>query len=104
LPAGLTVAIITVLQFPPSESLSILVSLLSLNGTKEPFLFLSPSAFIQLAKASNEVFIFAPSINLIPLFPVTVPLSEPAKSIKDSLPHNTSYSVFFILSLTASCI
>jgi hypothetical protein len=65
---------------------------------------LSPKAFIQLANASKEVFIFAPSINLIPLFPVTVPLSEPARSIKESLPHKTSYSVFLILSLTASYI
>jgi hypothetical protein len=59
---------------------------------------------MQLANASKEVFIFAPSISLIPLFPVTVPLSEPARSIRESFPHNTSYSVFLILSLTASCI
>ena len=80
------------------------MSLLSLNGTKEPFLFLSPKAFIQFANASSDVLIFAPSISLIPLFPVTVPLSEPARSIKESLPHKTSYSVFFILSLTANYI
>ena len=61
LPAGETVAIITVLQFPPRESLSILVSLESLNGTNEPFLFLSPKALMQLANARREVLILAPS-------------------------------------------
>lgn len=93
-PAGLIVAIITVLQLPPRESLSILVSFESLNGTKKPFLFLSPKALIQLANAKREVFIFEPSLSLNPLFSVTVPLSLPAKSINDSLPHKTSFSVF----------
>jgi hypothetical protein len=65
------------------------VSLLSLNGTKNPFLVLSPRAFIQLAKAKREVLILAPSLNLIPLFSVTVPLSDPARSIKDNLPQRT---------------
>jgi hypothetical protein len=92
--AGLIVATIIVLQFPPKESFNILVSLLSLKGTKNPFLVLSPNALMQLAKANNEVLILAPSLNLIPLFSVTVPLSEPAKSIKDSLPQKTSFSVF----------
>jgi hypothetical protein len=92
--AGLIVAIIIVLQLPPKESLSILVSLLSLKGTKKPFLVLSPNALIQLAKANNDVFIFAPSLSLIPLFSVTVPLSEPARSIKDNFPQKTSFSVF----------
>ena len=80
--AGLIVATIIVLQFPPKESLSIRVSLLSLKGTKKPFLVLSPNALIQLAKANNDVFILAPSLSLIPLFSVTVPLSEPARSIQ----------------------
>lgn len=97
-------AIITVLQLPPRESLSILVSLESLKGTKKPFLFLSPNAFIQLAKASKEVFILAPSLSLMPLFSVTVPLSEPAKSIRDSFPQRTSFSVFESLSFTLSWI
>jgi hypothetical protein len=83
-----------VLQFPPNESFNILVSLLSLKGTKNPFLALSPKALIQLAKANNEVLIFAPSLSLIPLFSVTVPLSDPARSIKDNFPQNTSFSVF----------
>ena len=74
--------IITVLQLPPRESLSIRVSLLSRKGTKNPFLFLSPSALIQLARANKLVLIFAPSRNLRPLFSVTVPLSLPAKSTR----------------------
>lgn len=94
----------TVLQFPPKESFNILVNLLSLNGTKNPFLVLSPKAFIQFAKAKREVLIFAPSLSLIPLFSVTVPLSEPAKSIRESLPHKTSFSVFESLSFTLNCI
>ena len=93
--AGLTVAIITVLQFPPRESFSILVSLLSLKGTKEPFLVLSPKALIQLASAKRDVLILAPSINLIPLFSVTVPLSEPARSTKVSLEYSSSQSLSF---------
>ena len=84
----------TVLQFPPRESLSIRVNLESRKGTKNPFLVLSPRALMQLANANNEVLILAPSLNLIPLFSVTVPLSDPAKSINDSFPHRTSFSVF----------
>lgn len=78
--------IITVLQFPPKLSLSNLVSFESLYGTKKPFLFLSPRALIQFAKAKSDLLIFAPSISLKPRFSVTVPLSEPARSIKDSFP------------------
>ena len=82
-------AIITVLQLPPNESLSILVNLLSLNGTKNPFFVLSPKALIQFARASRDVLILAPSLSLIPLFSVTVPLSDPAKSMRDNFPHRT---------------
>jgi len=81
------------LQLPPNESLSSRVSFESyirskytLYGTKNPFLFLSPNALIQFAKASKDLLILAPSISLIPLFYVTVPLSDPAKSINESLP------------------
>jgi len=101
---GLTVVIITVLQLPPRESLSIRVSLLSLNGTKKPFLFLSPRALMQLARARRLVLIFAPSRSLMPLFSVTVPRSEPAKSIKLSFPCSYSSSVFFMRSLESSMI
>ena len=98
------VAIMTVLQFPPNESLSIRVNLESLNGTKKPFLFLSPRALMQLAKAKSEVLIFAPSLNLMPRFSVTVPLSDPAKSMRESFPQRTSFSVFCTLSLDVSII
>jgi len=98
------VAIITVLQLPPKLSFNIRVSLLSLNGTNEPFFVLSPKALIQLASASRDVLILAPSINLIPLFSVTVPLSDPARSTRESLAQKTSSSVFFILSLIANYI
>ena len=95
-------AIMTVLQFPPRESFNILVNLLSLNGTKLPFLFLSPKALIQLASANNDVLIRAPSMSLIPLFSVTVPLSEPARSTNESFPHKTSSVVFLVLSFDAN--
>jgi len=39
----------------------------------------------------------APSISLIPLFSVTVPLYEPARSIRDNLPIMLSTFMFFIL-------
>jgi hypothetical protein len=94
--AGLILAIITVLQFPPNESLRSLVNLESLYGTKNPFLFLSPRALIQLARASNDLLILAPSINLIPRFSVTVPLSEPAKSIRDNFPVKVYTLVFLV--------
>lgn len=97
-------AIMTVLLFPPKESLSSLVSLESLYGTKNPFLFLSPKAFMQLASAKSDLFIFAPSINLIPLFYVTVPLSEPAKSIKESFPVRVSTLIFRVLGVLITFI
>ena len=96
------VAIMTVLQFPPSESLSMRVNLESLNGTKKPFLVLSPRALMQFAKANKEVLILAPSLSLMPLFSVTVPLSDPARSISESFPARTSFSVFLNLSLMLS--
>jgi len=88
--AGDIVAIMTVLQFPPKESFSIRVSLLSLKGTKEPFFCLSPKELIQFARANKLVLIFAPSLSLSPRFSVTVPRSDPARSINDSFPQNTS--------------
>jgi hypothetical protein len=41
---------------------------------------------MQFPKLSRDLLIFAPSIILIPLFPVFAALSEPAKSIRDNLP------------------
>lgn len=71
---------------PPNESFKSLVSFESRYGTKKPFLFLSPKAFIQFARANKDLLIFAPYKRRNPLFSVTVPLSDPAKSIKDSFP------------------
>ena len=92
-------AIITVLQFPPNESLRSRVSLESRYGTYVPFLFLSPSALMQFARARRDVLILAPSRRRMPRFQVTVPLYEPARSISESFPQSMLTSVFFILSL-----
>lgn len=109
--AGDIFAIITVLQLPPNESyinytitFNSLVSLLSLQGTKNPFFDLSPKALIQLANANSDLLILAPSLNLNPLFSVTVPLSLPAKSIRLSFPVSVSISVFLILLLCVTLI
>lgn len=63
-------AIITVLQFPPSESLSIRVSLESRYGICTlliPFC-ISHSALMQFASASSERLMLAPSMSRNPLF------------------------------------
>lgn len=52
---------------------------------------------MQLASARSDLLIFAPSMSLMPLFSVTVPLSEPAKSIKDSFPRMLSTLIFLVL-------
>ena len=41
---------------------------------------------MQFPNASKDLLILAPSIILIPLFPVLAALSDPAKSINDSFP------------------
>jgi hypothetical protein len=41
---------------------------------------------MQFPRANKDLFIFAPSIILNPLFPVFAALSEPAKSINESFP------------------
>ena len=102
--AGEILLIITVLQLPPKLSFSNLVNFESLYGTKKPFLFLSPSALMQLAKASNDLLILAPSISLIPRFSVTVPLYEPAKSISDNFPVRVSTLMDLVLNLLAILI
>eukprot|EP00162_Nutomonas_longa_P015232 comp22249_c0_seq4/m.52824 comp22249_c0_seq4/g.52824 ORF comp22249_c0_seq4/g.52824 comp22249_c0_seq4/m.52824 type:complete len:311 (-) comp22249_c0_seq4:537-1469(-) len=83
---GLTAAIITVLHEPPSESFSRRVSLLSRKLTYEPRLFLSLRALMQLASASSERLMFAPSIMRMPRFSVWLARSEPARSTSESLP------------------
>ena len=67
---GLTLAIITVRQFPPMESLRSLVNLEFLYG-----MYLAPSAraLMQFPRASSDLLMFDPSLNLAPLFPVTAP-------------------------------
>jgi len=88
--AGATAHIMTVRDLPPRESLRSLVSLESRYGMNIPFLFESPSALIQFASARSDLLILAPSRRRTPLFSVTVPLSEPAKSINDNLLSMTS--------------
>ena len=67
---GLTLAIITVRQLPPIESLSSLVSLEFLYG-----MYLAPSAkaLMQFPRASRDLLMLDPSRNLAPLLPVTAP-------------------------------
>ncbi len=95
--AGEMLAIIIVLLFPPRESLSMRVSFESRQGTKVPFFELSPKALMQFASESSDRLIFAPSLNRIPRFSVTVPLSDPAKSISDIFPSSVVIFVFFVL-------
>ena len=89
--AGLMFVIITVLQFPPNESLSNLVSLESRQGIciflllLGPFLVYSHNALIQFPKANKLLLMFAPSTSLRPLLLVLEALSLPARSINDSL-------------------
>jgi hypothetical protein len=52
---------------------------------------------MQLASANNERLILAPYIRRKPLFSVTVPRSDPAKSIRDSLPMSVSTLVLLVL-------
>jgi len=58
----------------------------------------SAKALIQLPRASNERLMLAPSRNLAPRFVVTVALSEPARSIRDSLPTLTLVVVLAVRS------
>ena len=47
-------------------------------------------ALIQFPRANNDLLMFAPSRNLAPLLVVTVPRSEPARSIRLIFPWVTS--------------
>ena len=82
-------AIITVLELPPKESFNSLVNFESISGTYIllPFSLFPDKAFMQLPKVNNDLLILAPSINLNPLFLVTLALSLPAKSIKFNFPY-----------------
>jgi len=78
------VTIRVVLEFPPSESFNILVSLESLYGT---WLFypLSESALMTLPKFVKLRLIFLASSRTLPSAPVFDIFSDPAKSIRKSL-------------------
>lgn len=52
---------------------------------------------MQLAKAKSDLFIFAPSRKRRPRFSVTVPRSDPAKSINDNLELRVFIAIFFVL-------
>ena len=84
----MTFEIITVLQFPPKESLRRRVSLelrKGMNGFLIPFSFASESDYMQFPNTNNDLFMLAPSIILYPLLFVLAALSLPAKSTKLNL-------------------
>lgn len=70
---------IVVLQFPPRDSVSKRVSLLSLKGTKLSALF-EARAEIQLLSVAIDLLIFLASVSRCPSDPVLLSLSDPAKS------------------------
>jgi hypothetical protein len=59
---------------------------------------------MQLPNASNDLLMLAPSIILMPLFPVLAALSDPAKSISDNFPILSSASMPASLSLCSHMI
>lgn len=65
---------------------------------------MSQSALIQFPKANNDLFILAPSTNLIPLFFVFDALSLPAKSMSDSFAMLISADTPCALSLCSTVI
>ena len=92
---GLILAIITVLQAPPRESLRSWVSFELRYG----MCFLpSTRALIQLLSARSDLFMLAPSRDLSVLWSVARALSDPARSISESLP--TRLVTFMAASLT----
>ena len=52
---------------------------------------------MQLASASKERLILAPSRNRSPRFSVTVPRSDPAKSINESFELSVFIAIFLVL-------
>ena len=60
-----------------------MASFFILSGTPTA---LSASAFMQLASASSDLFILAPSFNRAPRLLVADARSDPARSIKDMIP------------------
>mmetsp|Transcript_9043 Transcript_9043/g.31490 ORF Transcript_9043/g.31490 Transcript_9043/m.31490 type:complete len:213 (-) Transcript_9043:678-1316(-) len=103
--AGLAVAIMVVRQFPPKLSFSSLVSFESRKGTYAPLFALSPRALMQLPRASSERLMLAPSIILLPMFFVFAARSDPARSMRLSLPTRTGVTMFGVFSFcsTVTC-
>ncbi len=62
-------------------------------------------ALMQFPRASNDLLMFAPSIKRMPQLFVFEALSEPARSIRESLPDQTSAFIPQSLSLcsTTTC-
>ena len=54
------------------------------------YTLLAASAFMQLPRANNDLLMFAPSLSRAPRLVDTVPLSEPARSMRLILPCVTS--------------
>ena len=65
----------------------------------------SANAFMTLPRASKDLLILAPSLNLEPRFLVTVALSDPARSTRQSLAIRTSVEILAVRSccLTNTC-
>ena len=83
----LTVATITVREFPHNPSFRMRVSFESRNGTNaNPFFLRFPSALMQLAKLNKLLLMFAPSRNCAPRLFVSDARSAPARSTKLSFP------------------
>jgi hypothetical protein len=70
---------IVVLQFPPRDSVSKRVNLLSRNGTKLRALF-EARAEMQLLSVAMDLLMFLASVSRWPSDPVLLSLSDPAKS------------------------
>ena len=60
--------------------------------------FGSAKAFMTFPRANSDLLMLAPSLNLFPLFVVTVALSDPARSTKHSLATFTSAEMLAVLS------
>ena len=97
--AGDTIISIVVLQLPPSESLSSLVSFESLYGMCDRGLT-SVSAAMTLPSQDSDWLIFFDSSSRSPVAPVILTLSDPARSTRFSLPTLTCFdpSTVFICS------
>ena len=80
--AGEIQAIIVVLEFPPKESCKIQVSFESQYGTCYAFLVSSVKAEITFPSERSPLLMLIPSFIVLPVAPVFLILSLPAKSTK----------------------